>query len=244
MNAAASYAHYERAGSQDLVAQHAGLVRRIALHLAGRLPDSVDLDDLIQSGMLGLLEAASSFDATQGASFETFAGIRIRGAMIDELRRGDWAPRSVHRKMREVTRTIQAIEQETGREASEQQVAERMGITLDEYRHITMDASQCQLLSLTPADPDEEGHSREVASQDAQPTDVLQQAQFQRDLADAIKQLPEREQLVMSLYYDEAMNLREIGAVLGVSESRVCQIHGQSMVRLRARLGDWLDRAA
>ncbi|MBB87345.1 MAG: RNA polymerase sigma factor FliA [Xanthomonadales bacterium] len=242
MNAAASYAYYEQTGSQDLVTRHAGLVRRIALHLVARLPDSVELDDLIQAGMLGLLEAASSFDATQGASFETFAGIRIRGSMIDELRRGDWAPRSVHRKMREVTRTIQAIEQETGSEAGEQQVAERMGITLDEYRHITLDASQCQLLSLTPADPDEDGHSREVASGDAQPTDVLQKAQFQRDLADAIKQLPEREQLVMSLYYDEAMNLREIGAVLGVSESRVCQIHGQAMVRLRARLGDWIDR--
>ena len=242
MNAAASYASYERAGSHDLVGQHAGLVRKIALHLAARLPDSVELDDLIQSGMIGLLEAAASFDASQGASFETFAGIRIRGAMIDELRRGDWAPLSVHRKMRDVTRAVQEIEQTTGREASEQQVADHLGITLEEYRHITLDASQCQLLSLTPVDSEDDAHMREVASNEAQPTEVLQQAQFQRDLADAITKLPEREQLVMSLYYDEAMNLREIGAVLGVSESRVCQIHGQAMVRLRARLGDWLDR--
>lgn len=240
MNTAAVYAQYERSGAADLVAQNATLVRKIALHLAGRLPPSVELDDLIQAGMLGLLEAASAFDDTQGASFETFAGIRIRGAMIDELRRGDWAPRSVHRKMRAITRAIREIEQATGQEADEATVAAHVGMTLDEYHHVVADAAQCQLLSLTPANDDDDGQ-QEIAGNGDTPDIFLQQAQFQRALADAIKTLPEREQLVMSLYYDQAMNLREIGAVLGVSESRVCQIHGQTMVRLRARLEDWID---
>lgn len=243
MNTAAAYAQYERSGAQDLVAENATLVRKIALHLAGRLPASVEVDDLIQAGMLGLLEAASAFDASQGASFETFAGIRIRGAMIDELRRGNWAPRSVHRKMREITRTIREIEQTTGMEASEAAVAERLGMTLDEYHRVVSDAAQCQLLSLTPAN-DADDSQQDIASDSDAPDAWLQQAQFQRALADAIKTLPEREQLVMSLYYDQALNLREIGAVLGVSESRVCQIHGQTMVRLRARLEDWIDNTA
>jgi RNA polymerase sigma factor for flagellar operon FliA len=225
----------------DLVSKHAALVKRIAYHLMSRLPPSVQADDLIQAGMIGLLEAARNYDASQGASFETYAGIRIRGAMLDEIRRTDWTPRSVHRKARQVAEAVRAIENEHGRDARDVEVAERLGIGLDEYHRILQDATGCRVFSIDDSGINGDDSPQPVADEPLnQPFDNLQSADFKSALAEAISGLPERERLVMAMYYDEELNLREIGEVLGVSESRVCQIHGQALIRLRARMGEWI----
>lgn len=223
-----------RRDADALVVRHAELVKRIAYHLAGRLPASVEVDDLIQAGMIGLLEAAAHYSADRGASFETYAGIRIRGAMIDALRRLDWAPRSVHRKAREAAAAMRTVEEREGREARDAEVAEAMGIALEEYHRIVQDAAACHIGSL-----DEAAGATDVADHSIDPRQEAEQDALRKATATAIANLPERERLVMALYYDEELNLKEIGAVLGVSESRACQIHGQALVRLRARMRDW-----
>jgi RNA polymerase sigma factor FliA len=225
-----------------LVVRHAELVKRIAYHLAGRLPASVEVSDLIQAGMLGLLEAASNYTADRGASFETYAGIRIRGAMLDALRKLDWAPRSVHRKARAAAAAVRELEAEFGREARDIEIAEKMGVSLDDYHRIAQDAASCRVASLDDSTGDEESLLGRVEDEGADPfLDATEQG-FRTALAGAIKELPERERLVMSMYYDDELNLKEIGAVLKVTESRVCQLHGQALVRLKARLADWRDR--
>jgi RNA polymerase sigma factor for flagellar operon FliA len=223
--------------TEALVMRHAELVKRIAYHLAGRLPASVEVDDLIQAGMLGLLEAAANYAEGRGASFETYAGIRIRGAMLDGLRKLDWAPRSVHRKARAVAKAIRELESEFGREARDVEVAERMGMKLSDYHRIVEDSAGCQISSLTT----EEGEMT-LTDSSADPFRDVVDEDFRAALAEAISNLPERERLVMSLYYDDELNLKEIGAALRVSESRICQIHGQALVRLQARLAGWRDR--
>jgi RNA polymerase sigma factor for flagellar operon FliA len=223
--------------TEALVMRHAELVKRIAYHLAGRLPASVEVDDLIQAGMLGLLEAAANYSEGRGASFETYAGIRIRGAMLDGLRKLDWAPRSVHRKARAVAKAIRELESEFGREARDVEVAERMGMKLSDYHRIVEDSAGCQISSLTT----EEGEMT-LTDSSADPFRDVVDEDFRAALTEAIGGLPERERLVMSLYYDDELNLKEIGATLRVSESRICQIHGQALVRLQARLSGWRDR--
>lgn len=244
MKAEAMYASVEREGNaarvNELVHRHAELVRRIAHHLAARLPSSVEVNDLIQAGMIGLLEAARHYDAEQGAAFETYASIRIRGAMIDEIRRGDWVPRSVHRRMRDATSATRAVEQRHGRAAQSNEVAAELGMPIDDYYHLLEDAARGQVFSLD-AQIEAEGESR-IAGAEPSPLRGLEGNEFQNALSGAIDSLPEREKLVLSLYYEQELNLREIGAVLGITESRVCQIHGQSMLRLRARLQDWRER--
>lgn len=241
MNArCALYAQVQKHERDELVSRHAPIVKRIALHVISRLPSSVQLDDLIQAGMIGLLEASRNFDASQGASFETYASIRVRGAMLDEVRGGDWTPRSVSRKLREASQAVQAVEQETGRDARDHEVAERMGISLGEYHEILKDSTSSRLYSLDQEN--EEGQALDVPADGLEPLSMMQHEDFQQALAEAIKQLPERQQLMMSLYYNEELNLREIGEVLGVSESRVCQIHGQAMINIRAKLSVWLER--
>jgi RNA polymerase sigma factor FliA len=239
MNQLSAYSAVAGAGSSAaLVARHAELVKRIAYHLAGRLPPSVEVEDLIQSGMIGLLEAASHFSADRGASFETYAGIRIRGAMIDALRKQDWAPRSVHRKARAAATAIREIEGREGREARETEIAETMGISIEDYQRILQDSAACQLASV-----DDNNDITAVADHSANPLLDTESGALRGAVAVAIAGLPERERLVMSMYYDDELNLKEIGAVLGISESRVCQLHGQALVRLRSRLKFWNERA-
>lgn len=243
MNAASGanlYSEAQQAASmEELVAEHTPLVKRIAHHLLARMPASVQLDDLMQAGMIGLLEAARKYDNTRGATFETYAGIRIRGAMLDEIRRGDWAPRSVHRRSREVAEAVRAVEARTGSDARDTEVAEEMGVDLETYYSILQDASGSRLFSFEDlGDGDDSGLDR-IAGSTAGPDEGHQDALFREHLAGAIEGLPEREKLVLSLYYDQELNLKEIGAVLGVSESRVSQIHSQAALRLRGRLHDW-----
>ena len=240
VNGAAKYAEVQQVPAARLVEQYTPLVTRIGHHLLGRLPASVQLEDLIQAGMIGLLEAARNYSSAKGASFETFAGIRIRGAMIDEIRKGDWTPRSVHRSARRSAEVVRELEHRTGRDAESSEVAAELGIALDEYNKVLQDANSCQILAFDDVGGREESFIDSVRSDDASPHDAIQQVGFQHSLADAIKSLPEREQLVLALYYDEELNLREIGQVIDVSESRVSQIHGQAMLRLRSRLNAWV----
>jgi len=231
--------HKHTAGEVIDIEAFLPLVKRIAYHLKGRLPDSVMVNDLIQSGVIGLIESSQKFDATQGASFETYAGIRIRGAMLDEIRKGDWTPRSVYRKSREVSDAIAQVEATKGREARDEEVAEMMEVTLQEYFHILQDTNATQLLSIDQPDHDELAEDRMIG-QIKTPIAELLESDFQGALATQIEQLPEKEKLVMALYYDEELNLKEIGEVLEVSESRFSQIHSQAIKRLKARLKDWI----
>lgn len=234
------YSSVQAYSADELITKHAPLVKRIAYHLMSRLPPCVQADDLIQAGMIGLLEASRNYDPSQGASFETYAGIRIRGAMLDEIRKNDWAPRSVHRKARKVAEAVRIIENAKGRDARDAEVAEVMGISIEEYYQMLQDASGYLVMSFEDMGIDDEAIAAQFADNSPGPLDRLQRDDFRRSLTDAVSGLPERERLVMTLYYDEELNLREIGAVLGVSESRVSQIHSQALIRLQARLGQWV----
>ena len=227
------------ANSEKVVREHAELVKRIAFHLAGRLPPQVEVDDLIQAGMIGLLESAQHYSAGRGASFETYAGIRIRGAMLDALRKLDWAPRSVHRKARAAADALRQVEARSGREASDSDVASQMGVPLDEYHRIVRDALGCQLLRLNDADDGDGSALERVPDSAPDPEGMVLDDSLRRAIIDAIQALPERERLVLSLYYEQELNLKEIGAILKVTESRVCQLHGQALLRLKGQLGDW-----
>ena len=237
MNGLAMYAAAQPARHDDLVELHAPLVKRIACHLINRLPASVQLEDLIQAGMIGLLEASRNYDEGQGASFETYAGIRIRGAMLDEIRKNDWAPRSVHRKARMVAEAVREIENTRGRDARDTEIAEQLDIPLDEYYRILQDNSYHKVMSFEDMGLGDESILETMSDNAPGILDGLQREDMQRILSGAIASLPERERLVMALYYDEELNLREIGAVMGVSESRVSQIHSQAVIRLQARMG-------
>ncbi|MCP4988822.1 MAG: RNA polymerase sigma factor FliA [Colwellia sp.] len=222
-----------------LLEQHTVLVKRIAYHLLARLPASVLVDDLIQSGMIGLFEAANNFDNSKGASFETFAGIRIRGAMLDEIRRGDWTPRSVHKNSRLISEAIKQLEAQHGREVSDIEVAEKLDISLNDYHHILREVSTGKILGIDDLGINEDALKQNEDCLVDDPYQSIEQSAFKKGLAQCIKSLPEREALVLSLYYDEELNLREIGQVLDVSESRVSQIHSQAMHRLKSRMQSW-----
>lgn len=232
------YDNLENAGHDELVTKYAPLVKRIAYHLKARLPATVVVDDLLQAGMIGLLEASGKYDPNQGASFETYAGIRIRGAMLDELRRNDWAPKSVHRKIRDITEAIRTIEHREGRDARDEEVIESLDISRDEYFKTLNDISSHRVLSWDELGIDEDafGHSDNKIGVH----DELEKLHFQEKLSEAITSLPEREKMIVSLYYESELNLREIGSVLNVSESRISQLLSQAHIRLRARMRDWI----
>ena len=241
MNGVAMYAAEKPATHEYMVEKHASLVKRIACHLINRLPASVQLEDLIQAGMIGLLEASRNYDEGQGASFETYAGIRIRGAMLDEIRKNDWAPRSVHRKARMVAEAVRGIEHDQGRDARDTEIAAVLDMPLQEYYKILQDNSYHKVLSFEDLGVGDDSILENMSDNAPGILDGLQREDLQRILSEAIASLPERERLVMALYYDEELNLREIGAVLGVSESRVSQIHSQAVIRLQARMGNRLE---
>ena len=236
-NKAAAYQQHD--SKQQLVEKHAPLVKRIAHHLMARLPASVLVDDLIQAGMIGLLEAARNFDGTKGASFETFAGIRIRGAMLDDIRKGDWTPRSVHKNGRAIAEAINEVERETGSDAKDVDIARKMDVSVGEYHQMLNEVNAGKMVGIEDLGVTEDVLTTESNKGLDRPLDDLMQGEFQKALAHAITTLPEREAIVLSLYYDEELNLREIGEVLEVSESRVSQIHSQAMMRLNSRMQSW-----
>lgn len=225
--------------SDELIRNHAPLVKRIAHHLLARLPSSVQVDDLIQAGMIGLLEASRKYEVSKGASFETYAGIRIRGAMMDEIRKGDWVPRSVHRNARRIAEAIKIIEDREGRDAQDDEIAAELNMTLEEYFACLKDSNGGKLFSFEELNEQGELSLDHYAEGAESPVQTVVNESFKLQLVQEIDRLPEREKLVLSLYYEEELNLKEIGLVLEVSESRVSQIHAQATMRLRSRLMQW-----
>lgn len=222
----------------QLVTRFAPLVKRIAYHLMAKLPASVEVEDLIQNGMMGLLDAIGRFEEGLGAQFETYAVQRIRGAMLDGLRDNDWLPRSLRRDMRRIESAIHVLEQRHGRQPSESELAETLGMPLADYQKMLNEARGHQLVYFEDfADSEHDDFfEHNCGRSEADPLELLTQKGMRESLVRAIEDLPEREKMVMSLYYDDELNLREIGEVMGVSESRICQLHTQAVARLRARV--------
>ena len=236
---------YTAKGQLDLdsmLKQYSPLVRRLAHQMIAKLPANVELDDLIQVGMIGLADALSRFDAAQGVQFETFATQRIRGAMLDELRGNDYLSRGTRKQQRTIESAVHKLEQKLGRAPAESEIAREMGLSLVEYQELLGKVRGTQLVYLEDMSGDEGDNDfldRHVADEQANPLAQLQDHRMREALVEAIKHLPEREQYVMSMYYEHDMNLKEIAAVLGVTESRVCQLHSQSIARLRAKLREY-----
>ncbi len=232
---------YDADGNLDkasLVESYAPLVKRIASQLLARLPASVQFEDMVQNGMIGLIDAMDRFEDGMGAQFETYAVQRIRGAMLDGLRENDWLPRSLRRDMRRIEAAMHGLEQELGRAPVEGEVAQALDMSLPDYQRLLQDARGHQLLYIEDCrgDGGEDFLERYQSDEDDDPLSLLEDADMRDALIEAINALPEREKQVMGLYYEHELNLREIGEVLGVSESRVCQLHSQCVARLRARL--------
>lgn len=229
--------------TEQYVNKFAPLVKRIAYHLMAKLPASVQVDDLIQAGLIGLMDAAEHYDDTQGAQFETYAVQRIRGSMLDELRHADWLPRTVRKSLRQIEATINKLEQKNQRAPNEAEVAKEMNVGLPAYQQMLLDARGHQLLyyeDLQDSD-DTDFFERHVAGETGDPLKMLEDEGFRKVLVEAISTLPEREKQMMGMYYEQELNLREIGEVLGVSESRVCQLHSQAVARLRVKLLVWIQ---
>jgi RNA polymerase sigma factor for flagellar operon FliA len=236
---------YTAKGQLDLnsqLKQYSSLVRRLAHQMIAKLPANVEIDDLIQVGMIGLADALSRFDAAQGVQFETFATQRIRGAMLDELRGNDHLSRGTRKHQRSIEAAVGRLEQRLGRAPTEGEIAKEMGLALAEYQELLGKVRGTQLVYLEDmagVEGENDFLDRHVADDDSNPLGLLQDQKMRAALVDAIKQLPEREQYVMSMYYEHDMNLKEIAAVLKVTESRVCQLHSQSIARLRVKLRDY-----
>ena len=230
---------------QDYVRQYAPLVRRLAHQMVARLPANVELDDMVQAGMMGLMDAVGRFEEAQGTQFEVYAASRIRGAMLDELRANDWLPRSARKSQRDIENAIHRLEGKLKRAPAEAEIARELNISVAEYQEMLNEARGAQLIyfdDLGGRTDDEdylERHVADPAEDGGDPGAILRDKRFRTALVAAIEQLPERERQLMGMYYEQDMNLREIGAVMGVTESRVCQLHSQAVARLRARLKSW-----
>lgn len=232
----AAHSKVSQQTQETLIKTHAPLVKRIARHLLGRLPHTIQLDDLMQAGMLGLLEAVRHYDETKGASFETYAGIRIRGYMLDEVRSNDWVPRSVYRNARMISAAVKHVENRLGRDAKDQEVASELGISLHEYHQMLADSVGAHLYGFEDLGMTDDILSDVEPGGFSEPHENALHDDMRNYLSHIIDGLPKNERLVLSLYYEQDLNLKEIGEVLGVSESRVSQIHSQATHRIRARL--------
>lgn len=222
---------------EKLVTQYATLVKKIAYHLLGRLPQTIQLQDLLQSGMVGLIEASKNFRPDRGCSFETFAGFRIRGAMLDDIRQGDWVPRSIYQNSRKISNAIHQIEKRTGREAQPQEIANELDVSMEKYHQMLNDTGSCDLFSLDEINIET---AQSIDGSD-NPLSNFQRSQMKAMVKDLIQALPDKEQLVLALYHNEELTLKQIGAILEVSESRVSQIHSQAINRLKARMKNTVD---
>jgi RNA polymerase sigma factor FliA len=224
----------------DMIKQYQPLVRRLAHHMMAKLPANVQVDDLIQVGLLGLSEALTRYESAQGVQFETFATQRIRGAMLDELRENDWMSRGSRKSQKDIEQALRRLEHQLGRTPLESEIAAELQMTLTDYQSLLGKVRGTQLVYIEDMSPGEDDDGsfldRHVADNEADPLSVLRDQRLRQALVSAIKNLPEREQLIMSMYYEQDMNLKEIAAVMDVTESRICQLHSQSIARLRAKM--------
>ena len=237
----------KKTDKEVLLTQHMPLVKRLAHHMKAKLPPSVEVDDLIQAGMIGLFDAISRYEETHGAQFETYAVLRIRGAMLDELRNSDWLPRSTRQNMRKIESAMTALQQKLGRPPTETEVAKSMKMSLGDYQDLLGDSGGHQLVYYEDfkGEDDDGSFLDRYSVDDEDPLRALLDTDFRQAVINAIDNLPPREKMLMGLYYEEELNLKEIGAVMGVSESRVSQLHTQAVARLRAALKEqlWTGRA-
>jgi RNA polymerase sigma factor for flagellar operon FliA len=238
---------YKADGKTDqreaLVNQYADLVKKMAYQIKAKLPASVEADDLIQAGMMGLLDAAGKYQDNQGAQFKTYASQRIHGAIMDELRSADWLPRNVRKQMRDVEKAIASLQNSLGRAPSESEVAKKLKITITDYFQILTDCGGHQLIYFEDVHKNEdEDHflDRFIQNNKSDVINGLLSRDFKEALKQAIEALPEREKILMGLYYEQELNLKEIGAVMSVTESRVSQMHSQAVARIRATLKEKL----
>jgi len=231
----------KKSTDDDVIRHYLPLVKRIAYHMMARLPASVEVDDLIQVGLIGLMDAVNRFDGTQGAQFESYATQRIRGSMLDDLRDADWLPRHIRQKSRQIESAINRLAQRNGRAPTEQEISAEMGIALADYQSMLGDVKGNQLLYYEDFSDEESSDflERYLVDDASDPLSLLEDEGFRRGLIGAIDDLPERERDLMGMYYEQDMNLKEIGAVMGVSESRICQLHSQAVARLRAKMKPW-----
>jgi RNA polymerase sigma factor FliA len=240
------YTQTGRFDRETAITTYAPLVKRIAHHLIAKLPPSVQIDDIVQAGMMGLMDAAGRYETNHGTQFETYAAQRIKGAMLDELRQNDWMPRSVRGAQRRIESAVTRLEQRLSRPATESEMAIELKMSLAEYHELLNEARGCQLIYLDELggyDGDEQYLDRHVTEEIRDPLKQIEDKRFRTALVAAIEQLPEREKMVMGLYYEQDLNLREIAEVLGVTESRVCQIHSQAVSRLRTKLKGWIGKS-
>lgn len=233
---AASYLKEQYQDEESLFHEHLFLVKRIANQIGVRLPPGKSIEDLAQVGMIGLLEAARAYDSTLGASFKSYATIRIRGSIMDELRRQSWVPRSVQQKSKRLSEAIKRVESKQGRAATDREIAEELNETTEEYCS-TLEA----VAGITVFSVDDENYFEQAVSKEKSPLSNLFDDSLKEQLAEVIGSLPDQEKMVVTLYYEQELNLREIGEVLDVSESRVCQIHSQAISRIRSRMAEWID---
>ena len=229
----------------ELIAKHAPLVRRLALQLASRLPANVELDDLMQAGMMGLLDAVRRYEVQDDAKFETYATTRVRGAMLDELRSQDWLSRGARSKARDIEAAVRQVQQRELRAATEQEIADEMGVSLDEYFSMLDDAGGVQLVHYEDFSSDD-GNSilervsaaedDDIAQHHENPLNLLMSQNLHQAVVQAIEALPEREKLLLSLQFEHDLNQKEIAAVMGVTEGRISQLRSQAVARIRAKL--------
>ncbi len=227
--------------TDQMLKQHSGLVKKMAYQLKAKLPSCVELDDLVQAGMIGLMDAIQRYEDTHGAQFETYASQRVRGAMLDELRGADWLPRGIRKNMRDIEVAVQQLEQKLGRPPTESEIAKHMNFSLEDYYDVLSDCQGHQLIYYEDFQDDDGGEhflDRYVDDDSSDPVKALLESDFREALIDSIEHLPDREKMLMGLYYEQELNLKEIGAIMNVSESRVCQLHSQAVARLRASMRD------
>ena len=227
--------------TDHMLKQHSGMVKRMAYQLKSKLPSCVEVDDLIQAGMIGLMDAIQRYEDTHGAQFETYASQRVRGAMLDELRGADWLPRGIRKNMRDIEVAVQQLEQKFGRPPTESEIAKHMNFSLEDYYDVLSDCQGHQLIYYEDFhDDDSSEHflDRYVDDDSSDPVKSLLESDFREALIDSIEHLTDREKVLMGLYYEQELNLKEIGAIMNVSESRVCQLHSQAVARLRASMRD------